>query len=180
MSLGFQSQKFWQSLIVHYYYQIQKNIFLGLLIRMEQLILSTHSQEILHILLIQHIKVIVKLFGMKKDYYFIAMIVLSTFLFKQLISISLIQFYEGSKMIMQFNLTIPNQAIKGISPIPELESLAFVVDHIVYLLNYSSINQKNESEIKLLANCCLLYTSDAADEEDSVDLGGRRIIKKKK
>ena len=28
-------------------------------------------------------------------------------------------------------------------------------------------------------NFCLLYTSDAADEEDSVDLGGRRIIKKK-
>ena len=27
---------------------------------------------------------------------------------------------------------------------------------------------------------CLLYTSDAADEEDSVDLGGCRIIKKKK
>ena len=29
------------------------------------------------------------------------------------------------------------------------------------------------------AQTCLLYTSDAADEEDSVDLGGRRIIKKK-
>ena len=27
---------------------------------------------------------------------------------------------------------------------------------------------------------CLLYTSDAADEEDSVDLGGRGIVKKKK
>ena len=27
---------------------------------------------------------------------------------------------------------------------------------------------------------CLLYTSDAADEEDSVDIGGRRISKKKK
>eukprot|EP00828_Plagiopyla_frontata_P021050 TRINITY_DN2719_c0_g1_i1.p2 TRINITY_DN2719_c0_g1~~TRINITY_DN2719_c0_g1_i1.p2 ORF type:complete len:120 (+),score=17.32 TRINITY_DN2719_c0_g1_i1:87-446(+) len=27
---------------------------------------------------------------------------------------------------------------------------------------------------------CLLYTSDAADEEDSVDLGGRRVNKKKK
>mgnify|MGYP003379914844 CR=1 FL=1 len=26
---------------------------------------------------------------------------------------------------------------------------------------------------------CLLYTSDAADERSSVDLGGRRIIKKK-
>ena len=29
-------------------------------------------------------------------------------------------------------------------------------------------------------NPCLLYTSDAADERSSVDLGGRRIIKKKK
>ena len=30
-----------------------------------------------------------------------------------------------------------------------------------------------------LLNGCLLYTSDAADERSSVDLGGRRIIKKK-
>ena len=29
-------------------------------------------------------------------------------------------------------------------------------------------------------NACLLYTSDAADERSSVDLGGRRIIKKKR
>ena len=29
------------------------------------------------------------------------------------------------------------------------------------------------------ANYCLLYTSDAADEEDSVDFGSRRIITKK-
>ena len=35
-------------------------------------------------------------------------------------------------------------------------------------------------EIKDYIESCLLYTSDAADEEDSVDLGGRRIIKKKK
>src|SRR5674536_400948 len=34
--------------------------------------------------------------------------------------------------------------------------------------------------MKIAALRCLLYTSDAADEEDSVDLGGRRIIKKKK
>ena len=34
----------------------------------------------------------------------------------------------------------------------------------------------NEVEVK----SCLLYTSDAADERSSVDLGGRRIIKKKK
>ena len=30
-----------------------------------------------------------------------------------------------------------------------------------------------------LLDICLLYTSDAADEEDSVDLGGSRILKKK-
>ena len=29
------------------------------------------------------------------------------------------------------------------------------------------------------SGACLLYTSDAADERSSVDLGGRRIIKKK-
>src|SRR5664280_2421238 len=32
--------------------------------------------------------------------------------------------------------------------------------------------------VMVQVGCCLLYTSDAADEEDSVDLGGRRIIKK--
>ncbi|WP_419715149.1 hypothetical protein, partial [Escherichia coli] len=31
-----------------------------------------------------------------------------------------------------------------------------------------------------MINTCLLYTSDAADDRISVDLGGRRIIKKKK
>src|SRR5664280_3684638 len=36
------------------------------------------------------------------------------------------------------------------------------------------------SSINWCSKTCLLYTSDAADEEDSVDLGGRRIIKKKK
>ena len=34
--------------------------------------------------------------------------------------------------------------------------------------------------LKKQLKACLLYTSDAADEEDSVDLGGSRIIKKKK
>ena len=35
----------------------------------------------------------------------------------------------------------------------------------------------NDKEIAV-CNLCLLYTSDAADERSSVDLGGRRIIKK--
>src|SRR5664280_2328274 len=38
----------------------------------------------------------------------------------------------------------------------------------------STPTAKSATDIKT----CLLYTSDAADEEDSVDLGGRRIIKK--
>ena len=41
---------------------------------------------------------------------------------------------------------------------------------------------ETSGEIKLdvdIRQPCLLYTSDAADERSSVDLGGRRIIKKK-
>src|SRR5664280_2073504 len=57
-------------------------------------------------------------------------------------------------------------------------------------LYYKSLDEQMQSEGKLFdpvasqltgnIKCitCLLYTSDAADEEDSVDLGGRRIIKK--
>src|SRR5664280_1876202 len=36
-----------------------------------------------------------------------------------------------------------------------------------------------DATLRVLRVGCLLYTSDAADEEDSVDLGGRSIIKKK-
>ena len=35
------------------------------------------------------------------------------------------------------------------------------------------------ADYNALSSICLLYTSDAADERSSVDLGGRRIIKKK-
>mgnify|MGYP003381643925 CR=1 FL=1 len=53
---------------------------------------------------------------------------------------------------------------------------------------FSSIVQQRSIErfvradhVQRVANlACLLYTSDAADERSSVDLGGRRIIKKKK
>ena len=60
-----------------------------------------------------------------------------------------------------------------------------------YLKTYTPMKKAGaEIKIKLTDNnakhhpylymTCLLYTSDAADEEDSVDLGGRRTIKKKK
>ena len=47
------------------------------------------------------------------------------------------------------------------------------------LIAESRDNLKNQDE-KNHPSDCLLYTSDAADERSSVDLGGRRIIKKKK
>ena len=47
---------------------------------------------------------------------------------------------------------------------------------------FETVINKDRKEIVYCEQCynCLLYTSDAADERSSVDLGGRRIIKKKK
>ena len=42
------------------------------------------------------------------------------------------------------------------------------------------IRAHREQQKVSATTACLLYTSDAADERSSVDLGGRRIIKKKK
>ena len=39
---------------------------------------------------------------------------------------------------------------------------------------------KTENENSTAQNYCLLYTSDAADDMQCVDLGGRRIIKKRR
>ena len=41
-------------------------------------------------------------------------------------------------------------------------------------------NIRWEEDLSVPVVACLLYTSDAADERSSVDLGGRRTIKKKK
>ena len=62
-------------------------------------------------------------------------------------------------------------------------------EHRCSQYEYSRIDKKsnvecnsavNKTVFQCLLNPCLLYTSDAADERSSVDLGGRRIIKKKK
>ena len=47
------------------------------------------------------------------------------------------------------------------------------------LLEMTGVQLVGENRVPVY-NPCLLYTSDAADERSSVDLGGRRIIKKKK
>ena len=53
----------------------------------------------------------------------------------------------------------------------------------VYIFTFNVIIFESAGSVNIhvpRGNTCLLYTSDAADERSSVDLGGRRIIKKKK
>ncbi len=66
--------------------------------------------------------------------------------------------------------------------------LTFPTEFKLYHLDLASIKQQlykvvdnsvSHTTVISLPNACLLYTSDAADERSSVDLGGRRIIKKK-
>ena len=56
-----------------------------------------------------------------------------------------------------------------------------IMDHLEKgTLDLSKLRFLVLDEADEMLNICLLYTSDAADERSSVDLGGRRIIKKKK
>eukprot|EP00656_Telonema_subtile_P004222 TRINITY_DN1191_c0_g1_i15.p1 TRINITY_DN1191_c0_g1~~TRINITY_DN1191_c0_g1_i15.p1 ORF type:complete len:521 (-),score=95.54 TRINITY_DN1191_c0_g1_i15:72-1634(-) len=52
------------------------------------------------------------------------------------------------------------------------------IPDLIHLAGKSQSKSTNERPIPIVLHC-LLYTSDAADEEDSVDLGGRRILNKK-
>eukprot|EP00656_Telonema_subtile_P021079 TRINITY_DN22124_c0_g1_i1.p1 TRINITY_DN22124_c0_g1~~TRINITY_DN22124_c0_g1_i1.p1 ORF type:complete len:409 (+),score=110.02 TRINITY_DN22124_c0_g1_i1:53-1279(+) len=63
-----------------------------------------------------------------------------------------------------------------------------VLDQQYVVVNTDTGSQRRSGNVRIMLSLermpalnqsCLLYTSDAADEEDSVDLGGRRIIKKK-
>ena len=49
-----------------------------------------------------------------------------------------------------------------------------------YMDEFAEWHSKDLVVRESLSNICLLYTSDAADDLLCVDLGGRRIIKKKK
>ena len=64
------------------------------------------------------------------------------------------------------------------------QSIQIIAEPLAHIINLSITHgivpdQMNIARVIPLFKACLLYTSDAADEEDSVDLGGRRIIKKK-
>ena len=55
--------------------------------------------------------------------------------------------------------------LQGMKKIPASAFLRYIIEAFQYMYGFSD---------------CLLYTSDAADDLLCVDLGGRRIIKKKK
>ena len=58
--------------------------------------------------------------------------------------------------------------------------LVIVVERQLRLAPRDARRRQLAVELAVERLACLLYTSDAADERSSVDLGGRRIIKKKK
>ena len=60
----------------------------------------------------------------------------------------------------------------------DTESYDTTAEKLAKQFNDNFAKYKEGASEEILA-ACLLYTSDAADERSSVDLGGRRIIKKK-
>ena len=78
-------------------------------------------------------------------------------------------FYAGSRICASNSLLNHVYKCQGGSHI----KVYAVIDRYYFQPNMSLA-------IKVRLKTCLLYTSDAADERSSVDLGGRRIIKKKK
>eukprot|EP00658_Telonema_sp_P-2_P046155 TRINITY_DN3426_c0_g3_i3.p1 TRINITY_DN3426_c0_g3~~TRINITY_DN3426_c0_g3_i3.p1 ORF type:complete len:233 (-),score=31.59 TRINITY_DN3426_c0_g3_i3:96-794(-) len=80
-------------------------------------------------------------------------------------------------------LAFPGGVVTGVNHRPPARPRVVEVRHIHDLaVRVEADTRPVQVRPRVLAHVppCLLYTSDAADEEDSVDLGGRRIIKKKK
>ena len=69
---------------------------------------------------------------------------------------------------------------RGLGDVYKRQEQVFARDLFGSLLRGKDAGRKSEKRMNGLPLHCLLYTSDAADERSSVDLGGRRIIKKKK
>src|SRR5664279_6654479 len=75
----------------------------------------------------------------------------------------------------------PSFPLKIVAIENKITSLLSLVQYLAFLYNpvnqssFTMINMRNDRYISYLS----LIHIDAADEEDSVDLGGRRIIKKK-
>src|SRR5665648_1208886 len=68
----------------------------------------------------------------------------------------------------------------GILPLNRLPCFLYQkIPHTITPINITATSNSIKycvfDDLPILSILCLLYTSDAADEEDSVDLGGRRI-----
>ena len=61
----------------------------------------------------------------------------------------------------------------------QLFSFLYIFFEVCNNLIYHIFCKNRLMRFYFMSFSCLLYTSDAADERSSVDLGGRRIIKKK-
>ena len=82
--------------------------------------------------------------------------------------------FIGSHLVSHFNSDNQNNVF-GCDIIEDNGPKYFRVDK--FESSYETILKSHTFDVCIYA--CLLYTSDAADERSSVDLGGRRIIKKK-
>src|SRR5664279_694010 len=69
----------------------------------------------------------------------------------------------------------PRSAKSDQQEFEKMTELGVVLSH--YLPPISRSTCRSNHLLIRSTTACLLYTSDAADEEDSVDLGGSRIIK---
>ena len=72
------------------------------------------------------------------------------------------------------------QTLRSGIPVGNTRPADFFLPHPHPATTSSQAASANRSAHQRRSSTCLLYTSDAADERSSVDLGGRRIIKKKK
>src|SRR5664280_766115 len=87
--------------------------------------------------------------------------------------------YAGENLLLSFLPIMDDfeRALKHMDSTTDCTALKDGID-IMYVKFSDFLKQNGIKEIESLNtnfNVCLLYTSDAADEEDSVDLGGRRI-----
>eukprot|EP00658_Telonema_sp_P-2_P012723 TRINITY_DN14840_c0_g3_i3.p1 TRINITY_DN14840_c0_g3~~TRINITY_DN14840_c0_g3_i3.p1 ORF type:complete len:124 (+),score=54.75 TRINITY_DN14840_c0_g3_i3:79-450(+) len=107
------------------------------------------------------------------------------FFFKQKTAYEMLRSLVGSEMCIRdryWTMAMPIPEMPGgnkfgLGPLEAHQVCSAPDSHDIVLVNWVAGVTPGAAE---LSGACLLYTSDAADEEDSVDLGGRRIIKKKK
>src|SRR5678815_1089314 len=82
------------------------------------------------------------------------------------VKVGTLQLFPAERMVM-----LKNGGVIQLTNL-ELRLLYYLMNRPGQIVTTEELNQR------VWGYTCLLYTSDAADERSSVDLGGRRIIKK--